>query len=129
MKDKFTKRGKKFFPPDQYPDWYWKNGLHDAQIIEKVFLDYNNDLLRDKKKQNCIELRIDSRGSMFDTAVKCLRFYNFKEISGHTNIEGCWWVDDSLRKIENKYMLEIILLKNKKTDKYVIRFESCEVVR
>ena len=110
-------------------DWYWEKGLHDAQITEKVVLDYNSAAMRGENYQNGLELKIDAAGAMFDTSVKALRFYNYKELTQDADITGCWWISDSLTKSDKKYILEIALMNKKQRIKYKIRFEACEVIR
>lgn len=109
------------------PEWYWEKGLHDAQIIHKIF--HTVGYSREAKGMNCVEIQLDACQAMFDTSVKAIKLYNCKELTPEINIENLWWVGDKLSLSNEKYVLEIDLRSPKKQCRYVVRFENCEVVR
>ena len=96
--------------PENPPEWYWTRGLHDACIkaVEsfEFLFDYNN------YNRNLLKLIIDSKGAIYDTSVKEIRFYNYKILTSDFSLENrktIWWLADRLAVNENQYILEIDL--------------------
>lgn len=119
-------------PIDQnHPSWYWSKGLHDAQIICKLpcTIEYTRLPKSNLQIRNCLELHLDSSKAMFDSTIKLLRFYNFKEITPGADVDGWWWESDSIAKVGNKFILEINLFRLMNRHKYIVQFESCDVLR
>ena len=109
-----------------FPDWYWNKGLHDSKIICKTPIscpEQNIYLFR-----NCMEVRLDASSAMFDTTVKAIKFYNFKELTP-INIDGFIWKFDELCRDGDKFLLKVHLFFNSEDIEYVVRFCSCEVIR
>lgn len=109
------------------PPWYWKKGLHDAQICQMQH--YDNSYHENTRFNNCLELIIDSRHALFDTSVKRICFYNFKILSPDAEIVDAWWISDELIVQNGKYIVQIAFRKGKEMIKYSIRFENCVVFR
>ena len=108
--------------PDNPPDWYWENGLHDACIVGvdtyEFPFDYNKYTAeKNKYDRNMLSLRIDAKGALYDSHVKEIRFYNYKllpESVDLTSIEPSekskvWWLADQLTEKGGKYELNILL--------------------
>ena len=108
--------------PDNPPDWYWGNGLHDACIVGvdtyEFPFDYNKYTAeKNKYDRNMLSLRIDAKGALYDSHVKEIRFYNYKllpESVDLTSIEPSekskvWWLADQLTEKGGKYELNILL--------------------
>ena len=108
--------------PENPPDWYWENGLHDACIVGvdtyEFPFDYNKYTAeKNKYDRNMLSLRIDAKGALYDSRVKEIRFYNYKllpESVDLTSIEPSekskvWWLADQLTEKSGKYELNILL--------------------
>lgn len=126
--------------PDNPPDWYWMNGLHDAGIIGvETFefpFDYNK-FAGEKSNyyRNLLVLKINAKGALYDTSVQEIHFYNYKILTPDISLDGrktIWWLSDRLSENENRYVLEIDL---QDLDAYPedftfkIKFEKVEVKR
>lgn len=108
------------------PEWYWTRGLHDARILKKQYINrYEGGV--SSRFTNCLEVIIDSKQAMFDTTVKSIRFYNYKELTPAVNITNAWWISDTLSYCNGKYVLEIAFRSMNHSSQYGIRFECCEV--
>lgn len=114
-----------------HPSWYWAKGLHDAQIICKLpcTIEYSHLPKSNLQIRNCLELHMDSSKAMFDSTIKLLRFYNFKEITPYIDVDGWFWESDSVAKVGNKFILEINLFRLMNRCKYIVQFELCDVLR
>lgn len=104
--------------PDNTPEWYRVNGLHDACITdistEEYTFDYN-EFVKDKckYKRNVLTFKIDAQGALYDTRVKEIRFYNYKIISEcfPLNVRNkIWWMADRLVDCGEYYTLETDLI-------------------
>ena len=126
--------------PDNPPEWYWMNGLHDAGIIGvETFefpFDYNK-FVGEKSNyyRNLLVLKINAKGALYDTSVQEIHFYNYKILTPDISLDGrktIWWLSDRLSENENRYVLEIDL---QDLDAYPedftfkIKFEKVEVKR
>ena len=126
--------------PENPPDWYWINGLHDAGIAEVETFEFPfnyNKFVREKSNynRNLLILRINARGALYDTSVQEIHFYNYKILTPEISLEDrktIWWLADRLNENENHYILEIDL---QDFDAYPedftfkIKFERAEVKR
>ena len=68
--------------PENPPDWYWINGLHDAGIVEVetfAFPFAYNKFVGEKSNynRNLLILRINARGALYDASVQEIHFYNY----------------------------------------------------
>ena len=77
-------------------DWYWKNGLHDAEIKKIQHVDVEYDFSLKNPIRNILIIDLDSRNALFDTSVKSLEFYNYKLIQDIDDIIGFWWIKDEV---------------------------------
>ncbi|MBR7100800.1 MAG: hypothetical protein IKC74_00780 [Clostridia bacterium] len=126
--------------PDNPPEWYWVNGLHDAGIVEVEAFEFPFDydkFVREKNNynRNILILKINAKGALYDTSVQGIHFYNYKILTPDISLEGrktIWWLADRLSENENNYILEIDL---QDFDAYPedftfkIKFERAEVKR
>ena len=103
--------------PDNPPEWYWMNGLHDAGIMGvETFefpFDYNK-FVGEKINyyRNLLVLKINAKGALYDTSVQEIHFYNYKILTPDISLDGrktIWWLSDRLSENENRYVLEIDL--------------------
>ncbi len=62
----------------QFPDWYWKYGLHDAVILAVSELQLVPDYTEKKPKINCLEIQLDSKNAIYERDIKAIRLYNYK---------------------------------------------------
>ena len=126
--------------PENSPDWYWTNGLHDACIVEVEFFDFPfdyNKFVGEKSKynRNLLVLKINAKGALYDTSVEEIRLYNYKILTPDISLEGrktIWWLADRLSENENHYILEIDLQDFNALPEdftFKIKFERAEVKR
>ena len=117
------KRGKNTFP-----EWYWSHGLHDANIISAIEKQYGSG-----SDSNCLTLKIDCDGALYEANITEIRFYNYKILTGGSKVEslmGGWWLSDEVSSIEDEYILNLQFdTKNCETKILKIKFNKIEVVR
>lgn len=117
------------------PEWYWRSGLHDAQIVgvEAMMLDY--DYTQPHPDRNYLALRLDASNAMFDVRAKEIRLYNYKVLSTDVALEDLpesWWKWDKLSEENGKYILEIYAEQfrpHRQQLSFQIRFDRAEVLR
>ncbi len=126
--------------PDNPPEWYWINGLHDACILDiEVYefpFDYNKFVgEKNKNNRNLMALKINAKDALYDNTVNEIRFFNYKILTDRISLEGrkkVWWLADRLVDCGSYYTLEIDL---QDFDSYPedftfkIEFERAEVAR
>lgn len=114
------------------PDWYWRSGLHDAEITHVDIQEIPTDF----RHRNSLILHLDASQAMFDTGVAAIELRNFKilldesPVGGYPDggIEGCYWMQDVLTWENGKYILDIALL-GEDDFHFIIRFEDAQVHR
>ena len=97
----------------QFPDWYWKYGLHDAVIISVSETQLTPDYKDKNPKFNCFEIELDCSHSLGDRSIEKLRFYNYKIKTPDVDLniqDDIWWLSDTLKHLENKHHLSEITL-------------------
>ena len=126
--------------PDNPPDWYWVNGLHDACIVDVEYFefpfDYNKFVgNKNSYDRNLMVLKINASGALYEQDIKEIKFFNFKIITNNIELQGrnkVWWLADRLTEKDGHYYLEIDL---QDFDSYPedfifeIKFDRAEVVR
>lgn len=126
--------------PDNLPEWYWVNGLHDASIMEVETFEFPFDYdkfvgEKNNDNRNLLVLKINAKGALYDISVQEIHFYNYKILTPNISLEGrktIWWLSDRLSENGNHYVLEIDL---QDVDAYPedfifkIKFERAEVKR
>ena len=135
-------KGREFYTeyPENPPDWYWENGLHDACIVGvesyEFPFDYNK-YTADKNKydRNMLSLKIDAKGALYDFRVKEIRFFNYKITSDGVELSGrkkIWWLADKLIEANGRYELDILLVDVDSCPEqfhFKLRFDRAEVDR
>ncbi len=112
------------------PAWYWSLGLHDAKITRVSFFELPFDYKKKDSKRNCFELLLDASGAIYDTQITSIRLYNYKISSGNADIQGQWWMCDSLSFDSGKHILYLTTTDSKDNHyEIVVRFDDAEVVR
>ena len=111
------------------PEWYWKNGLHDAVIISFEYNELEYDYSSRNPDRSFLYLSLDSRNAMFDTGIIGLRFFNAKFSDDVMNCSGFWWVRDSITCNNGKYRLLIEVMSKDKSGTIEIIFDRAEVIR
>ena len=126
--------------PDNPPDWYWVNGMHDACIVDVEYFefpfDYNKFVgNKNSYDRNLMLLKINASGALYEQDIKEIRLFNFKIITNNIEIRGrkkVWWLADRLTEKDGRYYLEIDL---QDFDSYPedftfeIKFDRAEVIR
>ena len=71
------------------PEWYWKYGLHDANIISATKKESGWN-----PTDNCLILKIDCDGALFEADIIEIRFYNYKIKTSDFGIIFFWicWI-------------------------------------
>lgn len=126
--------------PEKPPAWYWIKGLHDAGITEVEVFEFPFDykkFIEEKNKytRNLLKLKVDSKGALFDTTVKEIRFYNYKILTPDISLENrkvIWWLSDRLSEVDGYFVLEIDLHDSKSYPEdltFKVKFERAEVIR
>ena len=103
--------------PDNYPQWYWTDELHDAYIVDVIEYELPFDYKKykgDKSKydRNILTLKISAKAALYDKTVKEIRFFNYKTLSADIPLKcfgKVWWMSDRLTECGDCYMLEIVL--------------------
>ena len=101
----------------QFPDWYWKYGLHDARILSVSELQLVPDYKEAKPKYNCIEIALNSKNALCETNIKKISLYNYRIVGMKMNstepitlddFRDVFWLGDSIEQLDNdRYLLEI----------------------
>ena len=101
----------------QFPDWYWKNGLHDAAILSVHELELVPNWKEKHPRRNCLEFLLNGKNSLFETNIKRISLYNFRIVDMKINatepitleaFRDVYWLGDSIEQLEDgKYLLEI----------------------
>lgn len=126
--------------PDNPPDWYWVNGLHDACIVNVEYFEFPFDYNKFVGNKNSYDrslmlLKINASGALYEQDIKEIKFFNFKIITNNIELQGrnkVWWLADRLTEKDGHYYLEIDL---QDFDSYPedftfeIKFDRAEVVR
>jgi len=113
---------------NDYPEWFWKHGLHDANIIlaTKKESDWN-------PTDNCLILKIDCDGALFEADITEIRFYNYKIKTSDFDISllnGGWWLSDEIITKGDHFLLDLKFDTAKcKTKHLEISFRRAEVIR
>ena len=85
---------------DNYPDWYWQRGLHDAKILSVS-----------EPVCNVLEINLNSSSAIFEFDIEKITLFNYKIYLDNfciCDIEKTWWMGDSIYLLpNNKYLLEI----------------------
>lgn len=72
------------------PDWYWPEGLHDAEILEAAMQD------------DTLTLCIDSSNAMFDDTVEEITFFGTRlktKLPEPTKKQPVYWLSDELLEL------------------------------
>ena len=82
---------------------------------------------------NCLILKIDCEGALFEADITEIRFYNYKIKTNDFDmslLNGGWWLSDELCDNGNDYLLELKFDTAKcKTKVIQISFKRAEVIR
>ncbi len=114
---------------ENFPDWYWVYGLHDAEIKRISFQTLDYDYTQKNPIRNYLLVELDSCNALFDTTITSIKFYNAKIIRGTTDLSGYWWMSDELTFDKKKYLLVIYVSSIKEKTSMHISFDTAEVFR
>lgn len=110
------------------PEWYWKHGLHDANIISATTNDSSWN-----PEEHCLILKMDCDGAMFEADITEIRFYQYKIKTNDFDVSllnGGWWLSDEMVRKGNYYRLDLKFDTAKcKTKHLEITFRHAEVIR
>ena len=118
----------------QFPDWYWKYGLHDAVILSVCELQLTPDYKKKNPRYNCLEIKLDSKNALYEQNIKTIRLYNYKIKTPDIDINSIdkpWWISDTIKELKNKhYLLEVKIESARGSQKnFIVEFEIPEIER
>lgn len=120
----------------QNPSWYWKAGLHDAEIVRVEKLAFDYDYRQKNPLRNSLILHLDASQAMFDRAITAIELQNYKILLDESSpggysgsgIEGCYWMQDVLKWESGRYILELTLL-GEDDFRFTVQFQNAVVTR
>lgn len=126
--------------PDNPPNWYWINGLHDASIENVEYFEFPFDYNKFNGNKNSYDrnlmlLRINASGALYDQSVKEIKLFNYKILTKNIELQGrkkVWWLTDRLTEKDGHFYLEIDLQDFDSFPEdftFEIKFDRAEVVR
>lgn len=71
---------------DQYPAWYWRDGLHDAEILSVKRLVYPDDYRVKNPIRSCMEININAKGALFESKIKKILLYHERVLTPEIDI-------------------------------------------
>ena len=112
-----------------FPDWYWKKGLHDAQILYTEELQLPYDYINRVSECTAFRFYINSRKAIFENKIKSITLYNYKIFSESYDLKNVYWLSDILTKQSSGYVLEILFYSLEDRDEFtfMISFETAEI--
>ena len=124
----------------QFPDWYWKNGLHDATILSACERELVPDWKEKHPKRNCLEFLLNGKNALFETNIKRISLYNYRIVDMKMNatdpitleaFRDVFWLGDSIEQLEDGgYLLEIECTDSHSNLMYLtVKFEIAEIER
>lgn len=106
------------------PLWYWdkSGGFHDAKITAVNIINLDYDYTDPKPVRNYYEIEL----TLVNT--RLIKFYNSNIIQGEF-VLGNWWLCDTLREENNKFILDITVCDSKGNENIVsIKFDYAEII-
>lgn len=92
---------------NNYPEWYWDRGIHDAIILDIQFKELKYDYHSKKPIRNVLIIKLDSNQAMFDDTITSIWFYNTTSSDLNGEYKGWWWILDSISySPDNKWYLD-----------------------
>ena len=124
----------------QFPDWYWKRGLHDAVILAVSELELAPDWNKKHPKRNCLEILLNGKNALFETNIKRISLYNYRIVDIKTDtiepitleaFRDVYWLGDRIEQLEDgKYLLEIECIDSHSNLLFLsVKFEIPEIER
>ena len=117
------------------PAWYWKRGIHDAEILDVWERETGFDKTRGKRYRNCLVFSLDSSGAIYETDIKKIIFYNYEVKVSNAPISQLlpktWWMGDTIEQLSNgNYLLNFeVSLENDNRLNFSMEFEYVQVER
>ena len=114
------------------PAWYWKRGLHDAQILEALELGNGIDKKRGKHYRNCLVFPMNSSGAMFQFDIEKIIFYNYEVKMADASVSELsktWWMTDTIEQLPSGNFLLNLEVDPENGDRWCfsIEFEFIDV--
>lgn len=115
------------------PEWYWKHGLHDAEILSVEELDLPFDWKVKNPPRNCFVMHLNSSGALYECTVKTISLYNYKIKTPEIDLNALdklWWLRDEITESGGVHTLKIIFEDSSGHEyRFVIAFENVVVER
>ena len=124
----------------QFPDWYWKYGLHDAIILSVCELELAPDWKEKHPKRNCLEILLDSKNALCETNIKRISLYNYRITDMKMNatepitletFQDVYWLGDSIEQLNDGLYLLGIECTDCRSNliSITVKFEAVEIER
>lgn len=124
----------------QFPDWYWKYGLHDARILSICELKFTPNWKEKHPKRNCLEILLDGKNALYETNIQRILLYNYHIVDIKMNatepivldaFQGVYWLGDSITQPrDGRYLLEVECTDLQDSLMHLtIQFETAEIKR
>lgn len=124
----------------QFPDWYWKYGLHDAKILSICELELIPDWKEKHPKRNCLEILLDSKNALYERNIQRISLFNYRITGMKMNatesvtleaFRDIYWLGDSIEQLDDgRYLLEIECTDLRSNLIYLtVRFDTAEIER
>lgn len=114
---------------EKSPDWYWKNGLHDAEIITVEYVQLAYDYKEKHPIRNSMKLFLNASQSLYDMNIKSITFFNYKVMTFDFELENCYWLQDTLSFDNRKYTLNITITDGRSPRIFTVKFDNATVER
>ncbi len=117
-----------------FPDWYWKYGLHDAEVLSVSEKELIPDYKDRQPKYNCMEICLDCKNALYERDIEKILLYNYKIKTPDFDVKTlgkAWWMDDSLKEQKKGYYLSEIEVETADSERidFTVSYESAEVIR
>ncbi len=124
----------------QFPDWYWKFGLHDAKILSVCELELPPDWKEKRPERNCLEILLDGKNALGETNIKRISLSNYRITDMKMNasepvtleaFRDIYWLGDSIEQLnDGRYLLKIECTDSHSNLMYLtVEFEIPEIER
>lgn len=120
---------------ENIPEWYWKNGLHDAKILsvsEIILLPDWKTVFSEKKY---LEIRLDGRKTLYERNITEIALYDYsirtKDLDLNT-LKNAWWLNDTVESQGNGFYrltVEYLPPEAEYSERFIVEFSGVKINR
>lgn len=117
------------------PEWYWKNGLHDAKIISVSEIIVPPDWKTIFSEEKYLDIRLDGRVAQYERDIKVITLYNYsiqtKDIELN-ELNNAWWMSDAVESLNDGFYrmtIEYIPSEADCSEQFVVEFSGVKINR